>query len=121
MGCFTSDLNPTCNPLYTERPMGKNIWFIPRFGLTPANAQVGHAAPPVMERLESIPFWAKLAICAPFEMEQSMDAAPNPVPQPNCAFVAEIAFSALATLRKRASPVWFVSTASSECRPIERT
>src|SRR5580700_11724024 len=99
--------------------MGKNIWFMPRFGLTPANAQVGQGAPAVSARLESMPFPAKLQMSAPRWpgahddagctigelIAQSMDAALKPVPQPNCASVAEIAFWALATLRKRASPV----------------
>src|ERR1700683_1015677 len=101
--------------------MGKNIWFMPRFGFTPANAQVGHGAPPVSESVESMPLAAKLEICAPLEMEQSIEAALNPEPQPNCALVVEMAFWALATSRKRASPVWLVSNESRECRPIERT
>jgi len=76
--------------------------FSPRFGFTPGKAHVGHGDPLANDLAESRPLPAKSTIDAPFEMEQLIDAAPNPVPQPKLAFVAEMAFCAFATFRKHA-------------------
>src|SRR5262249_31396360 len=99
MGLATLDVSLTSRPLYTERPMGKSIWFWPRAGLTPGKAEAvqtpgvvtGQGRPELTEFPESSPRAAKSSMVAPLPIEQLMDAESKPVPQPNLLLVAEIA------------------------------